>query len=112
MGAHRTNRKVRTGNRKDQQRALKRTWSILDPLTGKRSSYLKAQLDLEAWNKALLANPAFGVEPTIEIDPIKEGQARGHRGARLRDFVVGYIHATKKSNHGLGRRRKTRKEEE
>jgi hypothetical protein len=111
MGAHRTNRKVRTGNRKDQQQALRKTWSILDPLTGKRRSYLKAQLDLEAWNKARLANPAFGVEPTIGIDPIKEGRARGHWGARLWDFVVGHAHATKKSAYGLGRRRKTRKEE-
>ena len=43
MGTHRTNRKVVTGNRKDQQRELKRTWQILDPLTKKGRAYLPAE---------------------------------------------------------------------
>lgn len=110
MSATRVNRTVRTGNRKDQRRRLKRSWTLLDPLTKKRRAYLPVEDELRAWNKMRLANPALGVEPTVKIDPAKEGEARGHRGRRLYDFIVGcYCDRTKK--HGRGRRRKTRKEE-
>ena len=43
MGKYRTNRTVKTGNRKDQQRAIKRTWSLIDPLTKKRRAYLPVE---------------------------------------------------------------------
>lgn len=110
MGKHRTNRTVKTGNRKDQQRSLKRTWRILDPLTKKGRDYLPAEDELRTWNRMRLADPAFGVEPTVKIDPAKEGKARGHRGSRLASFVYGFYH-DRTGKHGLGRRRKTRKEE-
>jgi hypothetical protein len=43
MSATRVNRKVKTGNRKDQQRGLKRSWALLDPLTKKRRAYLPVE---------------------------------------------------------------------
>ena len=112
MSATRVNRTVKTGNRKDQQRRLKASWRILidTPKGTRRESYLAAEDQLRAWNKARLADPTFGVEPTVKINPAEEGKARGHRGARLADFYYGYFH-DRTGKHGLGRRRKTRKEE-
>ena len=43
MGMHRTNRTVKTGNRKDQQRRLKSSWTLFDPLTKKRKAYLPVE---------------------------------------------------------------------
>lgn len=43
MSATRVNRTVKTGNRKDQQRRLKRSWTLLDPLTKKRRAYLPVE---------------------------------------------------------------------
>ena len=43
MSTTRTNRKVKTGNRKDQQRRLKRSWTLFDPLTKKRRAYLPVE---------------------------------------------------------------------
>ena len=109
MGKYRTNREVETGNRKDQQRALKRTWSLIDPPTKKRRAYLPVEDQLRAWNKIRLADPSFGVEPTVKIDPATEGKARGHKGSRFASFFYGYFH-DRTGKHGLGRRRKTKLE--
>jgi len=104
MGAHMTNRKVVTGNRKDQQRALKRSWTFLEG----GGSYLQAEQELRQWNKDRLSNPNLGVPPTIEIDPEAEAEARGLFGARAQDFVRNCYRC---KVHGLGRRRKTKLEE-
>ena len=110
MGAHRTNRAVRKTNRKEQQRQLKRSWSILDPLSKKKTPYLEEEDNLRARNKARQATPHLGAEAYAKIDPVEEAKARGLFGSRARPFIRGFYHDLS-GKHGLGRRRKTRKEE-
>lgn len=110
MGKYRMNRRVETGNRKDQQRGMKRSWTLFDPLTKKRRAYLPVEDEIRAWNKMSLADPALGVKPTVKINPFEEGKARGHWGARLSSFLNGFYRDST-GKRGLGRRRKTKLEE-